>query len=68
MYITDLTHCVSVYTSSGQFIKCFGTQGSGEEELNCPEGVAVDNTTGALYVCDSNNYHVVVCTNLNSFV
>ena len=60
VYITDRNHRVSMYTSSGQFIKCFGTQGSGEGELDGPEGVAVDNTTGALYVCDSYNHRVVV--------
>ena len=60
VYITDKNHCVSVYTSSGQFIKCFGVQGRGEGELDHPRGVAVDNTTGALYVCDSENNRVVV--------
>ena len=60
MYVTDWNHRVSMYTSSGQFIKCFGTKGSGERELFVPEGVTVDNTTGALYVCDSVNNRVVV--------
>ena len=60
MHVTDNNHRVSVYTSSGQFIKFFGTQGSGEGELDGPEGVAVDNTTGALYVCDCYNNRVVV--------
>ena len=64
VYVTNENHRVSVYTSSGQFIKCFGTrsQGSGEGELFYPTGVAVDNTTGALslYVCDSFNNRVVV--------
>ena len=60
VYITDENHRVSVYTSSGQFIKCFGTKGSGEGELDYPEGVTIDNTTGALYVCDYNNHRVVV--------
>ena len=54
VYITDENHRVSVYTSSGQFIKCFGTQSRG------PQGVVVDNTTGALYVCDCSNHRVVV--------
>ena len=53
VYITDSNNRVSVYTSSGQFIKCFGNFGP-------PKGVAVDNTTGALYVCDFNNHRVVV--------
>ena len=61
VYVTDENHRVSVYTSSGEFIKCFGTQGSDEVgELNYPEGLAVDNTTGALYVCDCSNNRVVV--------
>ena len=55
VYITDDSHHVSVYTSSGQF-KSFG----GEGELKGPRGVAVDNTTGALYVCESLNDRVVV--------
>ena len=57
VYVTDMNHCVSVYTSSGQFFKCFSTQGSGEDKL---KGVAVDKTTGALYVCDCDNNCVVV--------
>ena len=60
VYITDENNRVSVYTSSGQFIKCCGTQGSGEGELDSPQEVAVDNTTGALYVCDFCNNRVVV--------
>ena len=55
VYVTEENHRVSVYNSSGQFIKCFGTIG-----LKGPEGVAVDNTTGALYVCDWGNNRVVV--------
>ena len=60
VYVTNNYHRVSMYTSNGQFIKSFGTKGSGERELNCPKGVAVDNTTGALYVCDTANNRVVV--------
>ena len=53
VYITDSNNRVSVYTTSGRFIKCFGN-------FVLPEGVAVDNTTRALYVCDFNNDCVVV--------
>ena len=62
VYVTDDNHRVSVYTRIGQFINCFGTKGRGEGDLNDPEEVyiAVDNTTGALCVCDSSNNHVVV--------
>ena len=52
VYVTDSNNRVSV-CSSGQLIKCFSNFG-------LPKGVAVDNTTGALYVCDFNNHRVVV--------
>ena len=42
VYVTDENHRVSVYTSDGPFIKCFGTRGNGEGELDSPKGVAVD--------------------------
>ena len=60
VYVTDENHRVSVYTSSGQFIKCFCALEDWEGELSCSKGVAVDNTTGALYVCDSHKHRVVV--------
>ena len=55
VYVTDENHRVSVYNSTGHFIKSFSTNG-----LDSPIGVAVDNTTGALYVCDWGNNRVVV--------
>ena len=59
MYVTDHNHRVSAFSRHGQFLKCFGKQGSGEGELYCPVGTAVD-TTGNLYVCDRINNRVVV--------
>ena len=38
----------------------FGEIGSGEGELNRPGGIAVDNTTGEIYVCDIDKGCVVV--------
>ena len=62
VYITDeYQHDrLSAYTSSGQFIKRFSTQGSLQiGQLNYPKGVAVDNITGALYVCDFGNDRII---------
>ena len=61
VYITDEYQCdrLSAYTSSGKFIKRFSTQESLQIGLNYPKGVAVDNTTGALYVCDFGNDRII---------
>ena len=55
VYVTDRNHHVSAFTTSGQFLKCFGLG-----ELNITSGIAVDNTTGNIYVCDTHNNRVVV--------
>ena len=60
VYVTDRNHCVSAFTTRGQFLKCFGEKGSGEGELSHPGGIAVDNTSGNICVCDRYNGRVVV--------
>ena len=51
VYVTDHNHRVSAFSTQGQFLKCFGKEGTGLGELQFPKGIAVDNT-GNIYVCD----------------
>ena len=61
VYVTDHNHRVSAFSTDGQFLKCFGKKGNGiKGELLFPKGMAVDNTTGNIYVCDCANNRVVV--------
>ena len=53
------SHCVSVFTSEGQFVILFGRKGFGPGKFTCPRGLAVDNS-GVVYVCDRDNNHVQV--------
>ena len=53
VYVTDDNYHLSAFTTSGQFLKHFGEEGSGERLLNFLDGIAVDNTTGNIYVCDT---------------
>ena len=61
MYVSNtslvnvLRKCVSVYSNSGKFIKCISLDNSVSLA-----GIAVDNTTGVLYVCDDMNDCVIV--------
>ena len=50
VYITDGNDRVSAFSTCGQFLKCFG-----KRELYTPDGIAVDNNTGNIYVCDDRN-------------
>ena len=49
---------VSVLSSSGKFIKCLNL--CDEDEHKSLAGIAINNTTGALYVCDYRNDCVIV--------
>ena len=53
-------HKVSAFTIDGQFLWEFGKKGNGEGELKSPCGLAIDESTGNLNVCDSNNGRLVV--------
>ena len=50
-------HCVSVFSSSGEKLLSFGTQGSGQGHFECPCGIAVDGEENILVV-DQNNHRI----------
>ena len=53
VYVSEGTNDrVSIFTPEGQFVTSFGDDN--ESSLNCPLGLAVDES-GNLYVCDSKN-------------
>ena len=59
IYVSDRDiHCISVYTASGDYIRRFGSQGSGDRQLSYPCGVCVDGS-GRVVVCDRGNKRVV---------
>ena len=55
---------VGLYHLSGDF----GSPGSGDGQLSNPEGVAVNATTGDLYVADTGNHRVVRLDSAGNFV
>ncbi len=57
VYVGDLNHCISVFTSEGQFLTSFGRKGEGPGEFNSPCGLAVD-VSGVVYVCDCGNNRI----------
>ena len=51
-------HCIKVLSPTGEFVRKFGCQGSGDRQLQSPCGVCVD-PQGRVVVCDHGNYSVV---------
>ena len=48
-------NCVSVFSSSGERLRSFGTRGSGQGQFIYPAGVAVDGSNNILVVDHGNN-------------
>ncbi len=60
IYITETDNDrVLIYDTNGTQLYSFGTIGRGEGEFYEPAGITVD-TSGNVYVCDSNNNRIVI--------
>ena len=57
VYVTDHNNRVSIFNNKGKFLKCLGNE---KGELGCPRGIAINNTTRNIYVCDRMNNRIVV--------
>ena len=51
-------HCIKVFSHTGEFIRQFGSKGSGDRRLCEPRGVCVDGQ-GHIVACDSSNSRIV---------
>lgn len=64
LYISDTgNHRVVVFDNSGKFLYHFGADGALTVEFSTtsgPRGMAIDKTTGYLYVCDPGNHRIAV--------
>ena len=50
-------YCISIFSSSGEKIRTFGSKGSAQGQLSYPHGVAVDGD-GNILVVDRNNHQI----------
>ena len=53
------SHQVQKFTTSGEFVSKFGSQGSGNGQFNQPRGLCVHND-GRVFVSDCGNNHVSI--------
>lgn len=54
VYVVDnMNFRVQKFTSSGTYLTKWGSQGSGEGQFLFPQGIAIDNTNGFIYVSDN---------------
>ena len=60
-YISSNTvHTIEQYDQNGGFIRSWGSFGSGPSQFWAPWGVAVDSSTGNVYVADTGNSRVQI--------
>jgi DNA-binding beta-propeller fold protein YncE len=59
VWVTELhNYCVQEFSESGTLIRAVGSTGTGNGECSYPEGVAINQATGDVYVVDTDNDRV----------
>ena len=60
-------HCISIFSPTGEKLRSFGSQGSGQGQFSGPRGVAVDDD-GSILVADAGNNRIQKFTSDGAFV
>ena len=63
----DFASQIFILDKDGNYLRCWGTKGSGEGELNAPSGLAFDRDDN-VYVCDGLNHRVQKFTKDGDFL
>lgn len=61
LHVVDtFAHSVKVFSSEGNFLFNYGSEGSAEDELYFPNGLAIDSVKGKIYITDKGNNRLQV--------
>ena len=64
VFVSQLwSHCVLVYDLNGNFIAQFGSRGDRESQFIYPQGIAINEMNGDIYVCNSGIHRIQVLSN-----
>ena len=56
--VDKLSNRVEKFNSAGTFVTAWGTLGTGNGQFNAPTGIAVDPSSGNVYVADTGNNRI----------
>jgi hypothetical protein len=68
IYVSDNSNRVQEFDATGAFVSTFGNTGSAGGQFNTPTSIAVDSTSGEVYVEDHHNWRVEKFSATGEFV
>jgi len=61
VYVVDTgNHRVQVFSIAGNYLRGWGTEGTGESQFREPGGIAIHPASGNIYVADTGNHRMQV--------
>ena len=58
--LNQSSHCIKVYQFDGTFVCKIGKYGNGKLQFHTPRGLATNESTGDIYVCDRGNNRIQI--------
>ena len=58
--VSQGSHCIKVYQLDRKFVCQIGKRGRGELQFNNPWGLATNESTGDIYICDTRNNRIQI--------
>jgi DNA-binding beta-propeller fold protein YncE len=61
VYVSDSGNSrIQKFDKNGNFVTKWGSQGNGPGQFRASDGIAIDSSTGKVYVVDSENHRIQV--------
>src|SRR6266545_335054 len=67
IYVGDSQNRIQVFSSTGTFLRKWGSEGSGDGQFQTPSGIAIDGN-GNVYVTDTGNARIQVFDSAGNFL
>ena len=66
--VADTKNRIQIFDKDGNYIRSFGESGSGDGELNSPQGIAINPNNNNIIVADNYNHRIQIFDKMGNYI